>query len=199
MRHTLPALPYSVNALEPFLSAETLEFHHGKHQKGYVDKVNELCAGTSYENLTLLQLVKICTGQLYNQAAQAWNHEFFWKCLTPDPNKIGTTLSSFIKRDFGSVDSLLQDMVDKGNKHFGSGWLWLMESNGKLKIETSTNADNPICKGGRPLLTCDLWEHAYYIDYRNERPKYMEAFVEMINWEFVQSNLNIELMQKQAA
>ncbi|MCC5809588.1 MAG: superoxide dismutase [Fe] [Ectothiorhodospiraceae bacterium] len=193
MKHELPELPYAKNALEPHISAETLEFHHGKHHKAYVDKLNDLIPGTEYENLSLEDIIKKASGGLFNQAAQVWNHTFYWHCLSPNGGgEPSGELADAIKRDFGSVDGFKKEFTDKTIANFGSGWGWLVKnkSDGKLSIVETDDAKTPVTDDSVvPLLTCDIWEHAYYIDYRNARPKYMEAFWNLVNWDFVAENL----------
>ncbi len=193
MKHELPELPYAKNALEPHISAETLEFHHGKHHKAYVDKLNDLIPGTEYENLSLEDIIKKASGGLFNQAAQVWNHTFYWNCLSPNGGgEPSGELADAIKRDFGSVDAFKKEFTDKTIANFGSGWGWLVKSksDGKLSIVETDDAKTPLTDDSVvPLLTCDIWEHAYYIDYRNARPKYMEAFWNLVNWDFVAENL----------
>ncbi len=193
MKHELPELPYAKNALEPHISAETLEYHHGKHHKAYVDKLNDLIPGTEFENMPLEDIIRKASGGLFNQAAQVWNHTFYWHCLSPngggDPSG---ELAEAITRDFGSVDAFRKEFTDKTIANFGSGWGWLVKnkSDGKLSIVETDDAKTPLTDDSVvPLLTCDIWEHAYYIDYRNARPKYMEAFWNLVNWDFVAENL----------
>jgi Fe-Mn family superoxide dismutase len=189
--HTLPPLPYPVNALEPHMSAETLEFHHGKHHKTYVTKLNELIKGTPFENLELNEIVRTSDGKIFNNAAQAWNHAFFWNCLSPQGGgQPKGEIAKAIDQSFGSFDAFKDQFTKAAADHFASGWAWLSRGDGgKLKIETKGNAGTPIADGATPILTCDLWEHAYYIDYRNERPKFLKAFWEIANWEFAERNL----------
>ncbi len=194
MKHELPELPYAKNALEPHISAETLEFHHGKHHKAYVDKLNDLIPGTEYENLALEEIIKKASGGLFNQAAQVWNHTFYWHCLSPNGGgEPSGELADAIKRDFGSVDAFKKEFTDKTIANFGSGWGWLVKNkaDGKLSIVETDDAATPVTDDSVvPLMTCDIWEHAYYIDYRNARPKYMEAFWNLVNWDFVAENFS---------
>jgi superoxide dismutase, Fe-Mn family len=191
MKHSLPPLPYKTDALEPYLSAETLEYHYSKHHKGYVHKLNELVEGTRYAGMTLEELIiHAPKGPLYNNAAQAWNHEFYWHSLspnggdTPDP-----VVHRAIQQSFGSLDNFRQAFEKACLELFGSGWVWLVENaDGSLGIRSLGNAGNPLREGQQPLLACDLWEHAYYIDYRNQRAKYLHAFWDLVNWEFVARN-----------
>jgi len=190
MQHQLPPLPYSLNALEPHMSAETLEFHHGKHHKAYVDKLNELIKNTEQEHMELEEIVRTAPqGPLFNNAAQAWNHTFFWQCLSPDGGRPEGELARAIDGSFGSLDAFKSKFTKTAVELFGSGWAWLVRGDdGSLTIEPLPNAGTPIAKGRQPLLTCDVWEHAYYIDYRNARPKFVEAFWKIVNWKFVAQN-----------
>jgi Fe-Mn family superoxide dismutase len=190
MKHQLPDLPYDQDALEPYMSAETLSYHHGKHHATYVEKLNGLIEGSEYEQLSLEETITKSTGSLFNNAAQAWNHTFFWHCLAP-PNDSGPAgdFAQAIERDFGSVAALQEEFSEKLNLLFGSGWVWLIRTpDGGLAVESRSNAGNPMTDGFTPLLTCDMWEHAYYIDYRNAKAKYFEAFWQLVNWDFVGEN-----------
>lgn len=189
MRHELPKLPFPFNALAPLMSRETLEYHYGKHHRGYVEKLNELIVGTPFWDQSLVEIVRGSSGPIFNNAGQAWNHEFFWRCLSPDRAPISPTLRARIAADFGALDAFEQELLDKGTELFGSGWLWLIEVEGKLEWKALPNADTPVKSGKHPLLACDLWEHAYYIDYRDGRPKFLEAFYKLVNWEFVENRL----------
>jgi len=190
-QHELPDLPYSMNALEPFMSRETLEYHYGKHHRGYVNKLNSLIAGTEFEDAGLEDIVKNASGAIFNNAAQVWNHSFFWRCIGPKqgghpPSELAIALQSA----FGSVDAFKQAFRKSATEKFGSGWTWLIRTkDGQLAVRNTDDADNPLRSGDRPLLTCDVWEHAYYIDYRNDRTKYLDAFWNMVNWRFVAENL----------
>ena len=185
----LPELPYSRNALEPYMSRETLDFHYAKHHKGYVDKVNALIAGTKFAEESLQELVLESDGALFNSAAQVWNHDFFWNCLSPRRQSPGKELTRALET-FGSATSFQAQFEKAALEKFGSGWAWLVkDSAGALKIVTSSNADTPIREGHTPLLTCDVWEHAYYIDHRNDRGAYLKNFWQLVNWEFVAANL----------
>jgi Fe-Mn family superoxide dismutase len=189
MALTFPDLPYPLDALEPHMSRETLEFHHGRHHKAYVDKANELLVGSGLENLSLENIVKKSSGKLLNNAAQVWNHNFFWQCLSPEETMPQGALASAIDRHFGSLEDLKKEFTEKAAANFGSGWTWLVKHEGKLKVINTSNAANPLTRGGKALLTCDVWEHAYYIDYRNARPDYLEHFWKLVNWDFVEMNL----------
>ena len=191
MPHTLPALPYPKDALQPHISAETLEYHHGKHHRAYVTKLNELVAGTEFENETLEEIVKRASGPLFNNAAQAWNHAFYWQCLSPagGGQPMGN-LAGAIDSAFGSFDQFKEKFSKLAEDTLGSGWAWLVrEKTGILSLVSTSNAKNPLTEGHTPLLTCDVWEHAYYVDYRNARPQYVKAFWNVVNWNFVASKL----------
>ncbi len=188
--HALPALPYALDALEPHLSRETLEYHHGKHHRAYVDKLNQLVEGGPFREASLEKIVREASGELFNNAAQAWNHDFYWRCLSP---KGGGEPSGELARDltaaFGSLAAFRQKFAQAAIGKFGSGWAWLVRNgDGSLEILATTNAETPVRSGKTALLTCDVWEHAYYIDYRNARADYVEAFWELVNWEFVARN-----------
>ncbi len=191
MAHQLPDLPFGPNDLEPFLSAETLEFHHGKHHKAYVDNLNKLTAGTPQEKASLEDLIKTADGGVFNNAAQVWNHSFYWKCLKAGGGAAPSAdFEAKLAEAFGSFDDFKSKFSQAAVGQFGSGWAWLVKNaDGSLAITTSANAENPIRNGQTPLLTCDVWEHAYYVDFRNARPKYLEDFWGWVNWEFVESNL----------
>lgn len=190
MAFELPNLPYPKDALAPHMSAETLDFHHGKHHKTYVDNLNKLAAGTEFEKMSLEDIIRKSSGPIFNNAAQVWNHTFFWNCLTPQGGGEPTgELAEALKRDFGSFDKFKEQFTDASVKHFASGWGWLFKTkDGKLAVGSTTNAQNPLTEGHTPLLTCDVWEHAYYIDYRNRRPDFLGAFWSLVNWKFVEEN-----------
>jgi len=187
MKHELPSLPYAETALEPHISAETLQYHHGKHHAKYVSTLNELISGTELEDQTLEEIIQKASGKTFNNAAQVWNHTFYWNCLSPEGSGAPAgPLAAVIEQQFGSFDEFKQQFTGAATSLFGSGWAWLVkDAAGKLAIEQGSNAETPIRGGGTPILTCDVWEHAYYIDYRNARPKYLEAFWNLVNWEFV--------------
>ena len=172
------------------MSSETLDYHYGKHHRGYIDKLNELIVGTAYENLALEEIVRKSSGSIFNNAGQAWNHNFFWNCVTPHHHNISSSALLRIERGFKSLDVFQETFIKSGLEVFGSGWLWLIEEGDDLHIMATRNADSPLKKGEKAVLTCDLWEHAYYIDYRNDRQKYLESFVEIINWQFFEKNLH---------
>ncbi len=195
MPFVLPPLPYPRDALAPHMSGETLDFHHGKHHKAYVDKTNEIVTAKGLGGMSLVELIKNHTApgdkQLFNQAAQIWNHSFFWQCLSPTKQVPSGKLADMIVRDFGSTEALLKKIAEEGNAHFGSGWAWLVLEAGKLKVTSYHDADTPIAHGAAPLFTLDVWEHAYYIDYRNARPKFADTVLaNIVNWEFVAQNLD---------
>jgi Fe-Mn family superoxide dismutase len=192
MEHRLPELPYAQDALAPNISAETIEYHYGKHHKAYVDNLNKLILGTEFEKLSLEDIVKKASGGIYNNAAQVWNHTFYWNCLSPkgggEPSE---AIANAITKNFGSFEQFKEKFTNAAVTLFGSGWAWLVKNpDGSLAIESTSNAGNPLKDGKQPLLTCDVWEHAYYIDYRNARAKYIEAFWKLVAWEFVARNLS---------
>ncbi|MES2744611.1 MAG: Fe-Mn family superoxide dismutase, partial [Bdellovibrionota bacterium] len=178
MAFKLPELPYSKDALAPHISAETLEYHYGKHHQTYVDNLNKLVAGTPNETKSLEDLIKTTEGGIFNNAAQVWNHTFYWYCMKPKGGGEPTgKIGEAIKKQFGSFDKFKDDFTEAAKTQFGSGWAWLVKKpDGSLAIEKTGNAGNPMTSGHKPIMTCDVWEHAYYIDYRNARPKYVEAF-----------------------
>jgi superoxide dismutase, Fe-Mn family len=194
MKHELPRLPYAMDALEPHLSAETLEYHWGKHHRKYVETLNELVRGTEFEDKPLDEIVGAAgEGKLRNNAAQAWNHDFYWKCLAPDGgSKPVGALAAAIESSYGSFDAFREKFDSAGKALFGSGWVWLVHTgDGVVTIDATPNAENPLMSGRIALLTSDVWEHAYYIDYRNERGRYLDAFWKLVNWDFVASRLGI--------
>ena len=187
---TLPELPYAANALEPHISAETLSFHHGKHHAAYVGKLNGLIEGTEFADASLEDIIMKSSGGLFNNAAQVWNHSFYWNCLSPNGGgEPGGALGSAIAEFFGGFDAFRQQFDAAAVGNFGSGWTWLVKNaDGSLEIVNTDDAENPMTDGKTPLMTCDVWEHAYYIDYRNARPEYLAAFWNLVNWEFVSAN-----------
>ncbi len=192
MSFQLPDLPYPVNALEPYISQETLEYHHGKHHKAYVTKLNELIINTEYASLSLEEIIrKAPPGPIFNNAAQVWNHTFYWHCLKPQGGeKPPQELAQAIDQNFGSFKQFQEKMTEAGLTQFGSGWAWLVKTaEGKLEVVKTANAENPMTQNKIPLLTCDVWEHAYYIDTRNDRGKYMNNFWQIVNWDYVAKNL----------
>ena len=185
----LPPLPYARDALEPYMSGETLDYHYGKHHKGYVDKLNSLISGTEFGDASLEELVAESAGEIFNNAAQVWNHTFFWNCLSPRRQSPGREVSQALAA-LGGVESLQTQFDKAASGLFGSGWTWLVkDARGSLKIMTTSNANTPVREGHVALLTCDLWEHAYYIDHRNDRAAYLKSFWPLVNWEFVAANL----------
>jgi Fe-Mn family superoxide dismutase len=191
MTHELMKLPFSYDALEPMMSAETLRFHHDKHHGGYVSKLNNLIVNSEFESSTLVEIIKHAEGAIFNNGAQVYNHDFFWTSLSPEPSAPSLALDSIISATFGSLEAFKKAFMDKGLSLFGSGWVWLcIDDKGHLSIVTTSNADNPIRSGLVPLMVCDVWEHAYYIDYRNARADYLEAFWKLLNWKFVSFNFS---------
>jgi len=190
MAFELPALPYDKNALEPHISAETLEYHYGKHHQAYVTKLNELTEGTADASKSLEEIIKSSSGGLFNQAAQVWNHTFYWHCLAPNGGgEPSGALAEAINAKFGSFEKFKETFNANAVANFGSGWTWLIKTeDGGVDIVNTSNADTPIAHGQTPLMTIDVWEHAYYIDYRNARPKYLESVWNVLNWEFVAQN-----------
>lgn len=190
MKHQLPNLPWQKNALAPSISEETIDFHYGKHHKAYVDKLNALIVGTEFEEASLEDIIRRATGPIFNNGAQVWNHTFFWNSLTPRKHEAQGMLLDAIDQSFGSLTSMKEKFEAAATGQFGSGWAWLvLDQNGKLAVESTPNAENPLKRGKTPLLTCDVWEHAYYIDYRNERAKFVAAFWHLCNWDFALQNL----------
>jgi len=190
MEHKLPELPYAMNALEPHISAETLEYHYGKHHRTYVTNLNNLIKGTEFENASLEDIIRRSSGGLFNNAAQVWNHTFYWNCLSPSGGGNPTgALADAINKAFGSVGEFKKQFSQTAITVFGSGWGWLVKNqDGSLALTGSSNAGTPMTEGKTALLTCDVWEHAYYIDYRNARPQYVESFLNLVNWDFVARN-----------
>jgi len=189
MKFQLMQLPYEQTALEPYLSAETLSYHYGKHHAGYVSKLNALIEGTEYADKSLEYIVKNANGAILNNAAQVFNHDFYWHGLSPSPSTASEEISNLILQDFGSEEKFKETFLSVASGFFGSGWIWLiLTEDDHLVIETTSNADTPIRHGRLPLLVCDVWEHAYYIDYRNGRADYLESWWKLINWTFVSDN-----------
>lgn len=193
-RHQLPQLPYPSDALEPHISKETLEYHHGKHHAAYVKKLNDLVFGTEYADLSLEEIVKYSTGALFNNAAQAWNHSFYWNSLAPaSRSEPEGELAGAMVRQFGSLAKFKEQFSAAATGVFGSGWTWLVkEPDGSLAILTTTNAQTPLTSDATALLVCDVWEHAYYIDHRNLRQNYLDAFWVVVNWRFAELNYQKE-------
>jgi superoxide dismutase, Fe-Mn family len=196
MAFELPPLPFAKNALEPHMSERTLEFHHGKHHKAYVDTANELIHGTPFEQRSLDEVIRATAkdeskSKIFNNAAQVWNHNFFWRCLAPrGGGKPGGELAQAIDKAFGGYDKFRAAFKDACVSQFGSGWGWLVREKDRLKIIQTADAVNPLALGSQPLLTCDVWEHAYYLDYQNRRPDFVESFLDhLVNWEHVAAQL----------
>ena len=195
---TLPPLPYADNALDPVISAHTLSFHYGKHHKAYVDNLNKLIAGTPLEGQPLEAIIKESAGKadkagVFNNSAQVWNHTFYWNSLKPNGGGAPpAALAKLIERDFGSLDALKKELATAATTQFGSGWAWLASDGGKLVVTKTSNAELPMTKGQKALLTIDVWEHAYYLDYQNRRPDYATAVIEkLLNWQFAADNLGV--------
>ncbi|HWK70519.1 superoxide dismutase [Fe] [Pollutimonas sp. M17] len=191
MAFTLPPLPYALDALAPTISKETLEFHYGKHHQAYVTNLNNLIAGTEFESASLEDIIKKSSGGIFNNAAQVWNHTFYWSSMSPNGGGEPTgALLTAINAKWGSVAAFKEAFNKSAAGNFGSGWTWLVKKpDGSLDIVNTSNAATPLTTSDVPLMTCDVWEHAYYIDYRNARPKYLESFWNLVNWEFAASNL----------
>lgn len=194
--HSLPALPYAENALEPVISAQTLGFHYGKHHQSYVDNLNKLIAGTEFADLPLERIITQTAGRadsvaVFNNAAQTWNHSFYWNSLSPKGGgEPPAALKDKIITQFGSVDALKKELATAATSQFGSGWAWLVQDGNTLKVVKTANADTPLTTGAKPLLTLDVWEHAYYLDYQNRRADYVSAVLDkLVNWEFAHKNL----------
>ena len=190
MTHVLPALPFAKNALEPVISAETIDFHYGKHHQAYVTNLNNLVPGTAFESASLEDIVMQADGGIFNNAAQVWNHTFYWNGLSPDGGGEPTSaLGAAIDKAFGSFAAFKEAFIKSAVGNFGSGWTWLVRNgDGSVAIVNTSNAANPLRDGKTPLLTIDVWEHAYYIDYRNARPKYLDEIWKLVNWDFVAAN-----------
>lgn len=203
----LAALPWDEKALEPTISARTISFHYGKHHQTYVDTLNKLVEGTKFAQMKLEHIVQ-ATAQsadekeqkIFNNAAQVWNHDFYWRSLTPAKTEVSGALASAVARDFGDVSTLISQLAEAGKNQFGSGWAWLVSKGGKLSIEKTSNAMTPMAKGTNCLLTVDVWEHAYYLDYQNARPKYLESVLgTILNWDYAAENLAKESQAVRAA
>ena len=196
MAITLPDLPFASDALEPHISANTLSYHHGKHHAAYVANLGKLIAGTDLEDKSLEEIILAVAGDaskagIFNNAAQVWNHTFYWNSMTPNGGgKPSGKIGDAIDRDFGSYDNFVKEFTTAGGTQFGSGWAWLVSNNGKLEVRKTPNAETPFTDGVTPLITMDVWEHAYYLDFQNSRPGYMNAFLEhLVNWDFAEANL----------
>lgn len=192
-KYTLPDLPYELDALEPHISKETLQFHYNKHHAGYVSKLNDMVEGSKLEGKTLEELILTeSSGKVFNNAAQIWNHTFYWHSMTPNAGTApSSAMADEINKAFGSMEDFNQKFAEVATGQFGSGWAWLVRNNkGGLDIVPTPNAETPLKSDNTPLLVCDVWEHAYYIDYRNDRGSYVQKFLEIINWEFAEKNLS---------
>jgi len=190
MTHTLMNLPFDDNALEPYISKETLEYHHGKHHAGYINNLNRLVKGTEYEDMKLEKIIQTADGGIFNNAAQVYNHNFYFNGMSSKTNAPSQKLIKLIDLNFGSVEEFKELFLETAAGLFGSGWVWLsIDEAGTLILESFSNAGNPLLSGHTPLLTCDVWEHAYYIDYRNARVEYLEKWWGLIDWDFVSANL----------
>ncbi|HGJ5856215.1 superoxide dismutase [Fe] [Arsenophonus nasoniae] len=191
MSFQLPSLPYAKNALEPHISQETLEYHYGKHHSTYVNNLNNLIKDTNFAGKTLEEIIKTAQGGIFNNAAQVWNHTFYWHCLAPNAGGEPTgKIAEAINQNFEEFEKFKKQFTDAAIKNFGSGWTWLVkQANGKLSIVNTSNAATPLTGNDKPLLTVDIWEHAYYIDYRNVRAEYLTNFWSLVNWQFVEQNL----------
>jgi len=191
MAFTLPELPYAREALEPHMSRETLEYHYGKHHKTYVDVANKLIVGTEFENVSLEDAVKKSSGKLFNNVAQIWNHSFFWNSLTPKQAAPGKKLADALVKQFGGIDDFKKLFTETAIGTFGSGWAWLVQKpDGSLAVTSTSNAATPLTTADKALLTCDVWEHAYYVDYRNARATYLDHYWSLANWAFAEKNLS---------
>lgn len=190
MEHKLPELPYALDALAPHISRETLEFHYGKHHQTYITNLNNLIKGTEFEQASLEEIIKKSSGGIFNNAAQVWNHTFYWFGLTPNASGVPAgALAEAINAKWGSFDEFKKAFSQTAVGTFGSGWAWLVKAaDGSLELVSTSNAATPLTGDKKPLLTCDVWEHAYYIDYRNSRPNYLESFWKLVNWDFVAKN-----------
>jgi superoxide dismutase, Fe-Mn family len=185
MTHSLPALPYSSKALEPIISENTISFHYGKHHQAYVNKLNELIPGTPFENSSLEEIILKADGAIFNNGAQVWNHTFYWNCLSPQGGgEPSGKLMDKINNTFGSFDQFKEEFANAAATQFGSGWAWLVKTqDGTLEIVKTPNAENPLRQGKTPILTCDVWEHAYYLDFQNRRPDYVKEFWKLVDWD----------------
>lgn len=191
MSFTLPELPYAMDALSPHISRETLEYHYGKHHNAYVVNLNKLISDSKYETMSLEDIICQADGGIFNNAAQVWNHTFYWHCMGPNGGgEPSGALAAAINHSFGSFEAFKTAFTQTALTTFGSGWAWLVQnSDGSLALRSTSNAQNPLTESLTPLMTCDVWEHAYYVDYRNARPDYLSAFWKLVNWDFVASNL----------
>ena len=192
MAHTLPELPYAKDALAPHISAETIDYHYGKHHQTYVTNLNNLIQGTEFENASLEEIIMKSSGGLFNNAAQVWNHTFYWNSLSPNGGgEPSGALADAITNTFGNFETFKEKFTQTAITTFGSGWAWLVKNqDGSLALASTSNAATPMTSGQTAILTCDVWEHAYYVDYRNARPKYVEAFWQLVNWDFAAKNFS---------
>lgn len=192
MNYELPSLPYEMNALEPHISAETLEYHYGKHHRKYVNTLNELIAGSEFEDMPLESIIQKANGPIFNNAAQVWNHAFYWNCLSPKGGgKPVGKLAEAIENSYRSFHQFKEEFTKQATALFGAGWVWLVKGMDEtVAIEQTKDGDNPLTRGRIVLLTCDMWEHAYYIDYRNDKGRYLDAFWNLVNWDFAASNFD---------
>ncbi|HEV2431399.1 MAG TPA: superoxide dismutase [Burkholderiales bacterium] len=188
LHFSLPPLPYAEDALEPVISAETLRLHHGKHHKKYIDTTNELLAKEPMRANSLEEVVRASKGKLFNNAAQAWNHDFYWHSLSPQRQRPSGALNARLERDFGNYDRFVAAFAAAAVGQFGSGWAWVVDKDGRLQVLATPNAETPMAQGIKCLLTVDVWEHAYYVDYRNQRERYVSAVMDRLNWEFAENN-----------
>ena len=197
MQHQLPKLPYPKNGLEPYISTETIDYHYGKHHASYVEKLNGLTPGTEFEDSTLEDIILNAAGGIFNNGAQIWNHTFYWQCLHPDGGGTPTgNLADELNDTFDGLEKLKKTFTGKATNNFGSGWTWLVRNDDQmLQVVNTDDADNPLTHNMQPLLTCDVWEHAYYLDHRNARDKYLDAFWKMVNWEFVAQNHAVSIAE----
>jgi Fe-Mn family superoxide dismutase len=192
MEHTLPLLPYEMDALQPYISKETLEYHYGKHHQGYVTKLNKLIKESQYENASLEEIISKSSSEIFNNAAQVWNHTFYWNCMKKNGGGMPTgRLAEAINLQWGSFEKFKNAFSKLCIENFGSGWTWLVKNpDGSVDIVNTSNAATPLTSNAKPLLTCDVWEHAYYIDYRNQRDKYIDGFWNLVNWDFAEKNMS---------
>jgi len=186
----LPQLPFAKDALAPHISAETIEYHYGKHHQSYVTKLNGMIEGTEFDGKDLDYIVKNSSGGMFNNAAQVWNHNFYWNCLSPKSAQPSSSLTAELQKHFGGVEEFKQSFTESALGNFGSGWTWLVKkADGSLAIVNTSNAATPLTDGHKALLTCDVWEHAYYVDYRNARPEYVKNFWSLVNWEHIEKQM----------
>jgi Fe-Mn family superoxide dismutase len=192
MRYSLPALPYEFDELEPYISAKTFHFHYGKHHQAYLDNLNKLVVKTDFDGMTLEGIIQNASGSIFNNASQSWNHAFYWESMKPQGGGMPSgKIETLIDDSFGGYDEFVKEFKAAGITQFGSGWVWLVLDRGKLEIIKTLNAKNPITENKKPLIVCDVWEHAYYLDYQNRRSDYLQIFLDhLINWNFANSNIS---------